>query len=91
MPTHPWHATHSFNATHTACTLTCPAVTHTTPSPQVFPHTMPRPQHYKKGTGSKAIMPDLAAMAWSALRVRLGAGGTVCVWGGAALQEGDGE
>jgi len=33
---------------------------------QVFPHTFPLPRHYKAGLINRAILPDLAAMVWSA-------------------------
>jgi hypothetical protein len=40
----------------------------------VFPHTAPHPSHYRAHTVNKAIVPDLAALVWSAIQVRAGEG-----------------
>lgn len=34
--------------------------------PQVFPHTLPHPNNYKSELVNTAIVPDLAALVWSA-------------------------
>jgi hypothetical protein len=45
---------------------------------QVFAHSTPILSHYRPEARAKAILPDLAALVWSACQVGVG----VCVWGG---------
>jgi hypothetical protein len=41
----------------------------------VFPHTAPHPSHYRAHSVNKAIVPDLAALVWSAIQVGRGCEG----------------